>query len=247
MSRRIFTKLRGTLINYMDNYGFHVAKVVSTATITDNRLQVKVLPYMDGIDDDKCPVWSSFFKDGLYTGQVGDYVWVICDDEYSVGYVFGMANYTTYSDVTTLDGDSIYQTSTDGISLSIPQDLRENITTSAKNLGLLGSDETLSLSNTKVTYWDDNCIHYIEKNTGGSVQAYRNGTLYIFRPDVVIIKIGNTVFRMNGTNISFKSGDEGEIQLQSPKVGLGKNPTNNVLINSAGSGVGAIPSEWVKA
>ena len=224
----------------MLNYGFHVAEVVEVASITDNRLKVKVLPYMKDIPDSKCPVWSSFFRDELYTGKVGDYVWVICDDEYSVGYVFGMANYTTYSDVTIKNGNSIFQKSTDGINLSIPQDLREEISSvSIKNLGT-----ALSLNNVKVTYWNNDCIHYVEKSTGGKIQAYRNGSLYVFRPKELLIKIGDSVFRMDSESFSVSSGN---IQLQSEKVRLGMNPTNAVLINDAGGGEGAVNSEYVKA
>lgn len=224
----------------MAGYGFHVAKVVDTSAITDNRLQVKVLPFMEGIEDSKCPFWSSFFKDELYTGKKGDYVWVICDDEYSIGYVFGMANYTTYSDVTLENGQSVFQTSAEGISLSIPKELREKISSvSIKSTGM-----ALSLENVKVTYWDDDCVHYVEKSTGGKIQAYRNGTLYIFRPDEFLVKIGNSIIRLNSDSFSVNSG---AIQLESSKVRLGKNPTNAVLINDSGSGSGAIPSDYVKA
>lgn len=224
----------------MTNYGFHVAKVVGTATMTDNRLQVRVLPYMTDIEDSKCPCYPSFFKDSLYTGNIGDYVWVICDDEFSMGYVFGVANYNTYSDITVENGESVYNKSIEGINLSIPEELRSEI--SKQSSKVLSS--SLSLLNTKVDYWDNDCIHYVERSNGGRVIAYRNGTMYIFRPSEMILKVGSNVIKIDTESISMVSSD---IKIQGDRVGLGKNPTAKVLINEAGTGMGAIPSEYVEA
>lgn len=224
----------------MTNYGFYVAKVVGTATMTDNRLQVRVLPYMADIEESKCPCYPSFFKDNLYTGNIGDYVWVICDDEFSVGYVFGLANYNTYSDMTTENGESVYNKSIEGINLSIPDDLRNEISKQSSKV----MSSSLSLLNTKVDYWDNDCIHYIERSKGGRVIAYRNGTMYIFRPSEMILKVGSNVIKIDTESISMVSSD---IKIQGDRVGLGKNPTAKVLINEAGTGMGAIPSSYVEA
>lgn len=224
----------------MTNYGFHVAKVIGQSTIKDNRLQVKILPYMEGIEDSKCPCFPSFFRDELYTGKEGEYVWVICDDEYSIGYVFGLANYNTYCDVTEENGESIYNKSMDGVNLSIPEDLRTEVT----NNSIKVLNTALSLVNTKIEYWDNDCIHYIERSKGGKVIAYRNGTMYIFRPNEMIIKLGSNVIKLDSDSICMSSPN---LKLQGDRVGLGKNPTAKVLINEVGTGMGAIPSEYVEA
>ena len=130
------------------DYGFYLAEVVSVSQPKDNRLGVRVLPYMEGIESSKCPVWPSFFKDELFTGKNGDLVWVICDDEFSLGYVFGVANYNTYPDVVDrTNSPTVYEKSTDGISLSIPTDLRAKI--SDYKISIDGF--ALSLDNVKVT------------------------------------------------------------------------------------------------
>lgn len=225
----------------MTNFGFHVAKVVETATMTDNRLQVKILPYMQDIDDEKCPYFPYFFRDEMYTGNKGDYVWVICDDEFTTGYVFGLANYNTYSDFATNEsGESIFNKSVEGINLSIPEDLRSEISNQSSKV----MTSSLSLLNTKVDYWDNDCIHYVERSNGGRVIAYRNGTMYVFRPNEMILKIGTCVIKLDSESISMVSPD---IKVQGDRVGLGKNPTAKVLINEAGTGMGAIPSSYVEA
>ena len=50
-------------------YSFYVAEIVEASTIDDNRLRIRVLPYMEGIPNEKCPCWPSFFRDELYTGK----------------------------------------------------------------------------------------------------------------------------------------------------------------------------------
>ena len=222
-------------------YSFYVAEIIEATTIDDNRLRIRVLPYMEGIPKEKCPCYPSFFRDELYTGKEGEFVWVICNDDFSLGYVFGVANYNTYGDVTTQGGTSIFQTSKDGINLSIPESLRDTIMeSSCKTLGT-----SLNLTNAKVTFWNDKCVHYVERATGGFVIAFSNGTLYVFRPNEIIIKIGNgdSAFRMDATNLSAVANT---VKLQG-EVNLGKNPSANVLISVSGSGVSALKSDSVKA
>lgn len=222
-------------------YSFYVAEIIEASTIDDNRLRIRVLPYMEGIPKEKCPCYPSFFRDELYTGKEGDFVWVICNDDFSLGYVFGVANYNTYGDVTTQGGTSIFQTSKDGINLSIPESLRDTIMeSSCKTLGT-----SLNLTNAKVTFWNDKCVHYVERATGGFVIAFSNGTLYVFRPNEIIIKIGNgdSAFRMDATTLSAVANT---VKLQG-EVNLGKNPSANVLISGSGSGVSALKSDSVKA
>ena len=231
------------------SYSFYVGKIVNVATSDDNRLQVRIIPHMqDGdIPDEDCPVYPSFFRDEFYTGKVGDYVWVIADEEFSLGYVYSLANFNTYPDKTILEGNSsAFLKSADGVDLSIPSDLRNSISSHA--ISLLSRD--LSLADCKITYWDSNCIHYIERSTGGSISAFRNGTLYIQRPDEFIVAIGGkdgSVFKMTSQGIDISSSNEGRIALQSQKVNLGLNPTQTVLVNNGDSADCAVPSKYVLA
>lgn len=216
-------------------YGFYLGQVVSVSSDKDNRLGVRVLPQMEGIPDSKCPAWPSFFRDELYTGHRGDFVWVICDDEFSLGYVFGLANYNTYSDV------SEFEKSFDGINLSIPSDLRKKMSESMISI----EGVTLSLDNVKVTYWDDNCIHYIERSTGGQIIAYKSGSLYVFRQDECIIKIGKSILRLDANSLS---GVSKTINMQGDYIGLGNSESlGHVLVTNGSSSLGAYPSKTVHA
>ena len=216
-------------------YGFYLGQVVSVAADKDNRLGVRILPQMEGISSTKCPVWPSFFRDELYTGKMGDYVWVICDDEFSLGYVFGLANYNTYGDT------DEFEKSFDGISLSIPTELRKKISESMISV----EGVALSLDNAKVTYWDDNCIHYIERSTGGKVIAFKSGSLYVFRQNEFIVKIGSAVLRLDAKSLSAVANTIG---LQGDYVGLGNSESlGNVLVTTGVSALGAYPSKTVHA
>ena len=229
------------------SYSFYVGKIVEVATPDDNRLRVRILPHMQegNIRDEECPVYPSFFRDEFYTGRVGDYVWVAADEEFSLGYVFSLANFNTYPDKTKLDdSSSAYLKSADGVDLSIPADLRSEI--SKNSIELYAKD--LSLSDCKITYWDSNCIHYIERATGGKISAFRNGTVYIERPDEFILAVGGksgSIIKVTASGIDISS--KGSIALQSDSVNLGINPTQSVLVNSGNSADCAVPSDFVKA
>ena len=216
-------------------YGFYLGQVASVAADNDNRLSIRVLPQMEGIPATKCPAWPSFFRDELYTGKVGDYVWVICDDEFSLGYVFGLANYNTYAYV------SEFEKSFDGKNLSIPSDLRKKISESMVSI----EGVALSLDNVKVTYWDDNCIHYIERDTGGKVIAFKSGSLYVFRQNEFIIKISKSVLRLDATSLSSVADT---IKLQADYVGLGNQESlGHVLVTNGSSALSGYPSKTVHA
>ncbi len=228
------------------NYGFYTAQVVESATVDDNRLRVRILPQMKDVDSSLCPVYPSFFRDSLYTGKVGDLVWVICDDEFSMGYVFGRANYNTYPDRTVMDGESSYRKGPNGEILSIPSDLRDSINRSVSELEM----KYLDMGNAKVTYWDKDCMHYIDRNTGSKVIAFRNGSFYIMGPDRFVMKVGGSVIKIESGTVSISAEGSGEgkgIKLQSGYVGLGMNPSNNVMINDVDSGNSAMLSEYVFA
>lgn len=222
------------------DYGFYLAEIVDVAQPKDNRLGVRVLPYMKDIQAGECPLWPSFFKDSLYTGKTGELVWVLCDNEFSIGYVFGPANYTTYPDIIDSSTSTVYEKS-GKMSLSIPTDLRDKITQSSADV--LG--KYLNLENIKVTYWDDNCVHYVERDTGGMVIAYKSGSFYIFRQNEMVIKIGPSLFKIDAN--SFGASAE-SIKLQSEYVGLGDSScAGNVVVTNGATAEGAYVSKSVHA
>lgn len=222
-------------------YGFYLAEIVDVAQPDDNRLGIRVLPHMRDINKSECPLWPSFFKDSLYTGKVGELVWVLCGDDFSIGYVFGPANYTTYPDIINSEENKVYVKTENDISLSIPEDLRNSVSTSAANV--LG--RYLSFDNVKVTYWDDNCVHYIERDTGGKIIAFKTGSFYIFRQNEMVIKIGDTILKLNANGFSAAATS---INLQADRVGLGSGESlSKVLITNGESAEGAYTSKSVYA
>ena len=216
------------------SYGIYIARVVGAAAEGDDRLQVRVLPQMQNrmtLPDDQCPRWSFFFRDEFYAGTAAadEYVWVICNDDFSVGYILGVANYTTYT-----SDDSLYKQK------SIPSDLREAMKSSVATL----RGENYKFDGIKVTYWNNDSIHLIEKATGGTIIAFRNGTLYMLRPDEFAIMIGNTKFTMNRNSISLTGTS---IKLGCNDVCVGDNPDGGVLVTTGTTGADARVSKYVRA
>ena len=213
------------------SYGIYIAQVVGVANSGDDRLQVRVLPQMQNymtLPDDQCPKWSFFFRDELYTGTgaANDYVWVICNDDFSVGYILGAANYTTYSSESTLYKQK-----------SIPSDLTKAIKESIATL----RGEQYSFKNLKVTFWNNDSIHFIERSTGGSIIAFRNGTLYIARPDEFAIVMGETKFTMSKQKGISLSGTS--IKLGSNDVFIGNKADGRILVTTGVTGNDARASD----
>ena len=213
------------------SYGIYIAQVVGVANSGDDRLQVRVLPQMQNymtLPDDQCPKWSFFFRDEFYTGTgaANDYVWVICNDDFSVGYILGAANYTTYSSESTLYKQK-----------SIPSDLTKAIKESIATL----RGEEYSFKNLKVTFWNNDSIHFIERSTGGSIIAFRNGTLYIARPDEFAIVMGETKFTMSKQKGISLSGTS--IKLGSNDVFIGNKADGKILVTTGVTGNDARASD----
>lgn len=213
------------------SYGIYIAQVVGVANSGDDRLQVRVLPQMQNymtLPDDQCPKWSFFFRDEFYTGTgaANDYVWVICNDDFSVGYILGAANYTTYSSESTLYKQK-----------SIPSDLTKAIKESIATL----RGEQYSFKNLKVTFWNNDSIHFIERSTGGSIIAFRNGTLYIARPDEFAIVMGETKFTMSKQKGISLSGTS--IKLGSNDVFIGNKADGKILVTTGVTGSDARASD----
>lgn len=213
------------------SYGIYIAQVVGVANSGDDRLQVRVLPQMQNymtLPDDQCPKWSFFFRDEFYTGTgaANDYVWVICNDDFSIGYILGAANYTTYSSESTLYKQK-----------SIPSDLTKAIKESIATL----RGEQYSFKNLKVTFWNNDSIHFIERSTGGSIIAFRNGTLYIARPDEFAIVMGETKFTMSKQKGISLSGTS--IKLGSNDVFIGNKADGRILVTTGVTGNDARASD----
>ena len=212
------------------SYGLYLAQVIGATRENDSRIQIRVVPQMNDLPKGMCPRWPFFFKDECLIGSTGDLVWVVCNDDFSQGYILGTANYNTYTE----DNDfSKY---------SVPKDLRTSITASFGSLGM----NKFNFRDLKVTYWNEDCIHVIEKSTGGVVYAYRNGSLFVFRNNEFIVKIKNgATLKLSETGISMST--QGSILLDSRDVGLGKSPERSVVVTSGSADKVVSTSSFVRA
>lgn len=213
------------------SYGLYLSKIVADSDPFKGecRLQVKIIPHMDNIPNNLCPIYPYFFKDEALTGKVGELAWVISNDDFTVGYVLGLANYNSYSYKRGNLED-----------YTIPTSLLSDIN---KYLVKLKSEE-LAFVNMKVTFWNNDCIHFVEKTSGGSIIAFRNGTISITKPNEIFYKVGDSKIFISNNSITL---DSKNIYLQSDYVGLGRNPTGNVLITSGVGKEAPVTSNIVKA
>lgn len=217
-------------------YGIYFAKTIAVASEKDSRIQVKILPQMEEISDSFCPLYPHFFRDNILTGSIGEYVWVVASDDFSVGYILGPCNYNTYSCFS--DGET-----TDSVlfeNYSIPASLKEKISSTIFEI----DSEKYSFQNLKVTYWSSSCLHFVERETGGTIIAYSNGNIMIMRPDKFYVKIGDSKIQLNSSGVSIAGTS---IKLQSEDVELGYNPVGNVNVTVGENSENSKISEYVKA
>lgn len=213
------------------NYVLKLAKITGFPDWSDydDRLFVQITPEMDNITEN-LPCWPYFFKDEQFKGEVGDLVWVICDDEFSVGYILGQANYFSYPE----DKETFQQ-------YSIKESLKENLSQILVDLKM----QQLNFFNIKVTFWNDTCIHFIERSTGGLIIAYSVGTVFVMRPTEFMVKFSDsTALTLNSDGFSVVAE---AIKLQSSNVGLGANPANYLVTTSGAEGSVNTVSDSVKA
>lgn len=212
------------------SYGLHLAKIAGYPDWdqNDDRLFVQITPEMDNITKD-LPCWPYFFRDEQFKGNVGELVWVICDDEFSVGYILGFANYFAYP-----------EDKTSFLNYSIKSDFKSKLSNMQVELKM----ETLNFVNMKVTYWDSNSVHFVERSTGGYIIAYQTGSIFIMRPSEFYVKIANSIIKLDATGVSMVGN---AVRIQSPDVELGENPQCRVLVTSGSDGSNAKVSDSVKA
>jgi len=89
-------------ISFSDEFVFRKARIYKCMGPEDDRLQVQVLPELQGIDEeemDDMPIYPSFYKgtvivgkDYVTHGDSAEFVWVICTADLQVGYILGKSN-----------------------------------------------------------------------------------------------------------------------------------------------------------
>lgn len=233
----------------MDNYGIYMARVVAGAvasdlfnkdTASDSRLTVRIIPHMKDVEDGLLPRYPFFFRDGMLSGEVDELVWVVCSDDFSVGYILGSANYNTYHDLG-------FNKFTDGegeeSQVSVGGDLKRALRSSwVQRFGLDSPD----FANMKVTYWNDDCLHFINRENGGSYIMYSNGNMHIMEPNRFLVVVGASTISIDKDGIEIvNASTDGTIAVQANDVALGLAPQGKALA-TGGTGETVIPSDHVR-
>jgi hypothetical protein len=87
---------------FSDEFVIRKAKIYRCLGPSDDRLQLQILPELQGIDDeemDDLPKYPPFIKGTVITGRShkedgdkAEYVWVLCTPDLQLGYVLGKSN-----------------------------------------------------------------------------------------------------------------------------------------------------------
>jgi hypothetical protein len=207
-------------------YGIYIAEIAGVSAKDNTRLQVRILPGMETLPKEYLPIWPSFFKHQAITGKVGSLVWCIANEEYTVGYILGYVNSFTWAG--TYAEDSLSKSLLDKLD-SIHVNLRGTV---------------LNYRDIIVTYWNDNCIHFVQRSDGSTIVAYTSGTLSVTRPTEILQSVQNGAsVRINRDEVVISAG---VIRLAG-KVRLGENPKGQVLVTQGGLGKNGLPADDVWA
>lgn len=206
-------------------YGLYIGEIVGISANDNTRVQVRITPGMEDIAKDYLPIWPSFFKHQAITGKVGDLVWCIANEEFTVGYILGYVNSFTWGG--TYADDSLTSSFLDKI---------DDV-----HVALRGT--VLNYRDIIVTYWDENCVHFIQRTDGSTIIAYTSGTLSIVRPTEILQSVGESSVRINKDEIALVA----QTVRLAGKIRLGDNPKGKVLVTQGGLGRNGLPADDVWA
>lgn len=194
-----------------------------------NHFQVRVLPEMNGIEDKDAngdlilPYYPTFFANDQYAYSTGETVWVVCDPDFNVGFIVGLAS--------TPDGEST-------------ESLVGMIYEAQDKFGYPRS----AVNDLTVNKMSDNAFMFTDTSTGIVSHVYNNSTVYLYGEDgsinitngskfSVSISQDGTINMKGGSSTSYLSGDETAIVegKSTEKVGLKYiDATSNITMNSGG-------------
>ena len=201
----------------------YIAKIEETATPDDFRITLRILPNLIDIEgNSNLPRFPFFFGNKGYTGKIGELVWVVSNDEFTMGYVMGR--------ISKFDWNEDYS------SQSITKVTFDKITNIRVDLG----GGRFLLTDLELTYWDNTCIHAINRRDGSTIIGYSSGALHILSPTEVLHVIPNeeskmkkSIFQMTKDKITLKAES---IYLNAEDVYLGRYFYGSMLVTQ-GSGL----------
>ncbi|MEI6297557.1 MAG: hypothetical protein WCO84_08050, partial [bacterium] len=193
-----------------------------------NWFQVRVLPDMNDIQDKDengdliLPWYPNFFSENNTAYQPGDLVWVVCDDDYHVGFILGLAQAPTGDDVK----NAIFMFNQAEVNAGYPQSEYRHIS---------------------VTRMSETSLVFNNRETGISGQIFNSRIIYIYGNDgsvfstngngytLVISALGDIT--INGNSIGMNSKNEHILQATSSYEGVSSkyiDSSGMVTINASG-------------
>ena len=200
----------------------YLAIIEGTATPDDFRLTVRPLPDMKLIMDiGTLPRFPFFFGNKAYTGKIGELVWITSNSEFTMGFVMGLVSKFSWKD--------------DYSSQSISTDVFEKI----RNVYVSLKGVIFPFSDLEVTYWDNTCIHAVDRRDGRLIIGYSSGSINIISKDEVLFMVGgdnafkNSVLQITKDTISIKAET---IYINGEEVYLGRNIYGPVVVTTGVDG-----------
>ena len=171
-----------------------------------NWYQVRILPDMNDIQDKDenndliLPWYPNFFSENNTAYQPGDLVWIVCDDDYHVGFILGLAQAPTGDNIK----NAIFMFNQAEVNAGYPQSEYRHIS---------------------VTKMSDTSLTFNNRETGISGQIFNSRIIYIYGNDgsifstngngytLVISALGDIT--INGNSIGMNSKNEHTLQATS--------------------------------
>ena len=158
---------------------------------------------------------------------------MICNKEFTLGYILGEANETTLN-----IGQGVFEEN------SISENLLEDINKDNKS-SFNSTTKEIDPYNSVVTYWDKDCAHFINKSDGSLTVCYRNGSIFKASKSSMYMSVGSSVLNIDESGIALKAD---RISLTSPNVQLGNSNQGYVMVSGGStSGKNAVTSTCVQA
>ncbi len=212
----------------------YLAKVEQTCTPDDFRLTVRILPHLAEIQDtNDLPRFPAFFGNKGYTGKVDEVVWVTANEEFSMGYVMGVVNKFDWEE--------------DYASQSVTKDNWDKISKASVQFGV----RALPFTDLELIYWDNTCMHMINRRDGSLIIGYSSGSIHIVSETELLHIIPNaedstksSVIQMTDSKISLRAE---EIFINGKKVFLGRKSYGPLVVTQGSDTNVALAAEGVFA
>ncbi len=211
----------------------YLAIIEETATPDDFRLTVRIIPEMRNIMDTlELPRFPFFFGNKAYTGKKKELVWVIANKEFTMGYVMGV--------VSKFNWNNEYKDQS--ITLEAFEKIRDVY------IDLRGI--VIPFTDLEITYWDNTCIHAVDRRDGKLLIGYSSGSINIIGKDEVLFMVGNSnkkknsMIHMKDDTISIKAE---KIYLNGEDVYLGRRTYGSVVVTTGAEANTAVAASGVYA